>query len=175
MLESILGAFAGPLIGGLLGGEEQQQSQSTKQTLDPRMEGAIYGDGGLLSGARDWYAANKIGMNPQMLAGMNSQYAQHQASQPGFDQMQNLGMGLMGQGATGNPFSSGYSGGANFGSSGMAPRPQQYQPAQPGGSTFAMPPPPPPPAPIQQAAPAIDQAYLNWMNRPMGSDENGRR
>ena len=36
------------------------------------------------------------------------------ALMPGFDTMQNLGLGLMGGGVAGNPFSQGYSGGTNF-------------------------------------------------------------
>jgi hypothetical protein len=168
MWGQILGAVAGPLIGGLLGGEESKQTQSTQQTLDPRMEGAIYGEGGLLSGAKDWYSQNKTGLNDQMLTGMNNQWTQHGASQQGFNAMQNMGMGLMGQGVAGNPFASGYSGGTNFGNTGMQASPQQYQPAQQasgGASPFSMPVAAPTPSPVQQAAPAQDPAYLDWLSR----------
>ena len=169
----LIGSVAGPLIGGLLGGEGSSQSQTTQQKLDPRMESAIYGDGGLLSGAKDWYAANKTGLNDQMLTGMNNQWNQHGASQQGFNQMQSAGMGLMGQGVAGNPFSGGYSGGTNFGNTGMAANPQQYQPAQQssgGTSPFSMPVAAPMQVPVQQVAPAQDPAYLEWMNRINAQD-----
>ena len=161
----LIGSVAGPLIGGLMGGQGSSQSQSTQQTLDPRMEGAIYGDGGLLSGAKDWYAANKTGLNNQMLTGMNNQWNQHGASQQGFNAMQGAGMGLMGQGVAGNPFSSGYSGGTSFGNSGMAANPQQYQPAQQSGggvNPFSMPVAAPAPAPVAAAAPAQDPFAVDW-------------
>ena len=168
MFGSILGAIAGPLIGGLLGGEGSKQTQSTQQTLDPRMEGAIYGDGGLLSGAKDWYNQNKTGLNDQMLTGMNNQWNQHGASQQGFNQMQSAGMGLMGQGVAGNPFASGYSGGTNLPNNRLASNQFQYQPAQQsngGSNPFSMPVAAPTPAPVQQAAPAQDPAYLDWLSR----------
>ena len=164
MFIAVIGSIAAPVIGGLLGGGGSQQTQSTQQTLDPRMESAIYGDGGLLSGAKDWYAANKTGLNDQMLTGMNNQWNQHGASQQGFNQMQGAGMGLMGQGVAGNPFAGGYSGGTNFGNTGMAANPQQYQPAQQsngGTSPFSMP--VQAPAPIQpQAAPVQAHPVLDW-------------
>lgn len=164
-----IGGAAVSMVGGaLLGGEGSSQTQSTQQTLDPRMEDAIYGTGGLLSGARDWYGQNKTGLNEQMLTGMNNQWNQLGASQQGFNQMQSAGMGLMGQGVAGNPFANGYSGGTNFGNAGLMANPQQYQPAQQSGggvNPFSMPVAVPTPEPEHQPAPAQDPAYLEWLSR----------
>jgi hypothetical protein len=164
------------LIGGLLGSGGSSQSQSTQQTLDPRMQDAVYGANGLLSGAQDWYGQNRAGLNPQMLTGLNNQWNQHGASQQGFNQMQSLGIGLMGQGMAGNPFSGGYSGGTTFGSTGMAPNPQQYQPAQQssgGMNPFSM----PVAAPAAAPAPAqpVASAYDEWRRRQQAIEdsENG--
>ena len=165
-ISAIAGAVAGPLIGGLLGGGGSSQSQSTQQTLDPRMQDAIYGSNGLLSGAQDYYSQNRAGLNSQMLTGMNNQYNQHFAGRQGFNAMQGAGMGLLGQSMAGNPFSTGYSGGTNFGGSGLAARPQQYQPAmQSNGSAspFMMPEARPAPAPVAAAAPMQDPLYAQYL------------
>ena len=168
---AMVGSIAGPLVGGLMGGQGSSQSQSTQQTLDPRMEGAIYGDGGLLSGAKDWYSQNKTGLNNQMLTGMNNQWNQHGASQQGFNAMQGAGMGLMGRGVAGNPFT------GQGGLSGFTPQMQpqqiyqpaqaQYQPAQqPGGgvNAFSMPTAPvaSPMTTTAPAAPAQDPYIADW-------------
>lgn len=123
------GMIAATVLGGLLGDGGSQQAQSTQQSLDPRMADAIYGTNGVVPSAQDWYSQHKTGLNAQMLEGMNRQYAQHGASRQGFNQMQNLGMSLMGGGAAGNPFAGGYSGGMNGQGGGMAPQPQTFQPA----------------------------------------------
>ena len=121
-IESILGAVAGPLIGGLMGGSDGgTQTQSTQNTIDPRMADAVYGAGGILPSAKDWYATNKSGLNSQMLTGMDNQSRQLESGAQGWNQMQNLGMGLMGGGTAGNPFTGGGS---------IAPSQQTYQPAQ---------------------------------------------
>ena len=136
----LLGAVAGPVIGGLLGGGGNKSSQTSSNTIDPRLAAAIYGENGSVPLAQQWMAANKTGMNSQMQQGLNNQAAQYAASKPGFDQMQNLGLGLMGGGVAGNPFSGGYKGGTNFAPTGMSntagknqPQAQQtplaYQPA----------------------------------------------
>ena len=132
----IVGAVAGPLIGGLLGGNESSQTQSTQQTLDPRMESAVYGPGGVVPQAQAWYKANEGGLNSQMLTGLDNSWAQLGNSAQGFNQMQNLGMGLMGGGVSSNPFAAGYQGGGNFQGSvngqggSIATKPMSYQPTQ---------------------------------------------
>jgi hypothetical protein len=113
-MASLLTSLAGPVIGGLLGGSGSKSSQTQTNTIDPRLAEAIYGSNGSVPAAQDWFSKNKSGMNSQMQQGLNNQASQYAASKPGFDQMQNLGLGLMGGGVAGNPFSQGYSGGTNF-------------------------------------------------------------
>ena len=124
----LLGAVAGPVIGGLLGGGGNKESSTKTNTIDPRLADAIYGSNGSVPLAQQWMAANKTGMNGQMQQGLNNQAAQYAASKPGFDQMQNLGLGLMGGGVAGNPFSQGYSGGTNFAGTGRSNTAGQNQP-----------------------------------------------
>ena len=127
------------LIGGLLGNEEKtvgktdptsrtttssgssSHGSSTQHKIDPRMEQAIYGAGGIMPNASAWYAQNQSGLNDKMITGMNNQWNQLGASKQGFDQMQNLGMGLMGGGTAGNPFTGG---------GGIAPQQLAYKPAE---------------------------------------------
>lgn len=135
------------LLGGLMGSEEKtvgktnptssttnsSHSSATQNKIDPRMEQAIYGAGGIMPNAAAWYAKNSSGLNDQMVQGMNNQWNQLGASAQGFNQMQNLGMGLMGGGTAGNPFTGG---------GGIAPQQLSYTPAQmvnSGNSPFAMP------------------------------------
>jgi hypothetical protein len=124
------------LIGGLMGSEEKtvgktaptsqttnsssSHGSSTQHKIDPRMEQAIYGAGGIMPNASAWYAQNQSGLNEKMVTGMNNQWNQLGASKQGFDQMQNLGMGLMGGGVAGNPFTGG---------GGIAPQQLSYKPA----------------------------------------------
>ena len=114
-MASLLTSLAGPVIGGLLGGGGSKSQETTKvNQIDPRLEPYIYGANGSLPAAQDWFSKNKSGMNGQMQQGLTNQASQYAASKPGFDTMQNLGLGLMGGGVAGNPFSQGYSGGTNF-------------------------------------------------------------
>jgi hypothetical protein len=122
------------LLGGLMGSKTQTtgaqapkttvqngtSNSFTQNAIDPRMEPYIYGDNGVLSRANSLYQSNPTGLNPQMLQGMNSQWNQLGASKQGYDQMQNLGMGLMGGGTAGNPFTGG---------GGIAPQSMTYKPA----------------------------------------------
>ena len=110
----LLAGLAGPVLGGLLGGGGSKSSQTSQNTIDPRLADAIYGSNGSVPAAQQWFSQNKSGMNSQMQQGLTNQASQYAASKPGFDQMQNLGLGLMGGGVAGNPFSQGYSGGTNF-------------------------------------------------------------
>ena len=132
------------LIGGLLGSEEKtvgktaptsqttnsssSHGSSTQNRIDPRMEQAIYGTGGIMPNASAWYAKNSSGLNDKMITGMNNQWNQLGSSKQGFDMMQNLGMGLMGGGAAGNPFT---------GSGGISPQQMSYKPAEFNANTSA--------------------------------------
>lgn len=137
----------GSAVGGLLGSEEKTVGKtnptsqttvssggsSSQQRIDPRMEQAIYGAGGIMPNAAAWYAKNQSGLNDQMVTGMNNQWNQLGASAQGFNQMQNLGMGLMGGGSAGNPYTGG---------GGIAPQQMSYKPAEfgnAGANPFTMP------------------------------------
>lgn len=93
---------------------------SSQSYIDPRMENILYGTGGIIPQATDWWNNNSSGTNEQMITGMNNTWNQLGASGQGYNQMQNLGMGLMGGGAAGNPFT---------GTGGIAAQQVQYTPA----------------------------------------------
>ena len=132
------------ILGGLFGSEEKtvgkvdptsrttvsnsSHGSSTQNRIDPRMEQAIYGAGGIMPNATAWYMKNQSGLNDKMVTGMNNQWNQLGASKQGFDQMQNLGMGLMSGGVAGNPFTGG---------GGIAPQQMSYKPAEFGGSSVS--------------------------------------
>lgn len=135
------------LLGGFAGSEEKtvgkvnptsqttksSHGSTTKNYIDPRMEALLYGQGGVIPNAQAWYNQNSTGLNSQMVQGMNNQWNQLGASKQGFDQMQNLGMGLMGGGVAANPFTGG---------GGMAQQQLSYTPAQMDNSSvspFTMP------------------------------------
>ena len=93
---------------------------SSQSYIDPRMENILYGTGGIIPQATDWWNNNSSGTNEQMITGMNNTWNQLGASGQGYNQMQNLGMQLMGGGAAGNPFT---------GTGGVAAQQVQYTPA----------------------------------------------
>jgi len=108
-----LGSLSGKAIGGLLGaaagaansGDKQQTSQ---QRLDPRMEALLYGadgKGGYLGAATDWFNQNKGG-NPLMLQGaqMMADYYKSPQYTEGYNTLRSTGLGLLGSGMAGNPF-----------------------------------------------------------------------
>jgi hypothetical protein len=163
--DAIMGSVAAPLIGGLLGGKGNSSGATQTSSIDPRLADAIYGSSGVVPSAQDWYAKNKTGLNPMMLQGMNNQWNQANSSHQGFNQMQNLGMGLMGAGVAGNPFSGGYTGGGNFsgglnGNGGsIAPRQTMFNPALRGNmsSPFSA---PDPVSSAQAAAKVAEEARM---------------
>ena len=93
---------------------------SSQSYIDPRMENILYGTGGIIPQATDWWNNNSSGTNEQMITGMNNTWNQLGASGQGYNQMQNLGMQVMGGGAAGNPFT---------GTGGVAAQQVQYTPA----------------------------------------------
>lgn len=59
--------IGGALAGGLAGSQGTQGGQQTTQrTLDPRIDAMVFGQGGLLSDAQNWYNQNKSGQNDTM-------------------------------------------------------------------------------------------------------------
>lgn len=151
---------------------------SSKSYIDPRMEAMLYGQGGIIPNAQNWYQQNQSGLNDKMITGMNNQWNQLGASKQGFDQMQNLGMGLMGGGVAGNPFT------GNGGMAAQSPQNMQnmmYKPAAQeasgGQNQFQMPAPYSAPSMAAQpsygggglmepeaapAAPQQNNAFLNY-------------
>lgn len=99
---------------------ETSGGSSSQSYVDPRMEEILYGTGGIIPQATDWWNNNSSGTNEQMITGMNNTWNQLGASGQGYNQMQNLGMQLMGGGAAGNPFT---------GTGGVAAQQVQYTPA----------------------------------------------
>jgi len=127
MFESLIG----PIVGGLLGSGGSDSEQTTQNSIDPRMAQYIYGANGVLPMADKWYSQNSSGMTPQMTTGMNNQWSQLNKAAPGYSQMQNLGLSLMGAPIAGNPFT---------GSGGQAPQQGGQQGAQQAhGGPFSMP------------------------------------
>ena len=108
-----LGSLSGKAIGGLLGAaagaaNSGDKQQTTQQRLDPRMEALLYGaDGksGYLGAATDWFNQNKGG-NPLMLQGaqMMADYYKSPQYTEGYNTLRNTGLGLLGMGMAGNPF-----------------------------------------------------------------------
>jgi hypothetical protein len=91
-----------PAVGAIAGatGASGDQKQTTQNQLDPRMAAMLYGQGGFLGQAQDYFNANKNG-NPLMTQGadaMKAAYTNPQAQQ-GFNAMQTQGMGLLGGGS----------------------------------------------------------------------------
>lgn len=164
----MLPSLAGPVIGGLLGSDGSSSQQSVQNKIDPRMDPYIYGSDGILPNAAQWYSQNRTGLNNQMLTGLNNQWNQLGASGQGYNQMQNLGLSLMG-GVAGNPFTQGgTSGGSQSGSAAYTPA-QSYQPAQMSmgnSNPFTMPNITAPAAPQQAAAPGntIPAPMQDWWN-----------
>ena len=173
---ALLASIAGPVIGGLLGNEGQQQTQTQQNKIDPRMDPYVYGANGVLPAAASWYGQHQGGMNNQMLTGMNNQWSQLGASGQGYNQMQNLGLSMMGGGVAGNPFGS-TTGGMVQQPSYQPQQPQQsYQPAPmqmslgpTTGGQFQMPSAPaytPPQVQPQPSTPAYTPAP--WTNEERG-------
>lgn len=170
-------------IAGALGGSKGSGGTTVQQqTLDPRMNDAIYGTQGLVPTMSDWYKNNSSGLNAQMVQGLNQQYStlNDPFTAAGYNRMGMNGYNLMGGGVAGNPFTSGAAsltggiprfGGMPGGMGGMgggtpmalAPQAQNntgWGSLGLGGGPFAMPAPAPVAAP---AAPAPVQSFADQM------------
>jgi hypothetical protein len=107
-LAGIIGAVAGASEGG------GTTTKTGEQKIDPRMAQYLYGSGygdtnSLLGAAQNLWKQNPSGINPTMQQGMDMQRAAltDPAYSQGYQTMRNTGMGLLGQGAAANPFTSG--------------------------------------------------------------------
>jgi hypothetical protein len=110
-----LGLKPGQLLGGglglLAGLDARKDQKSTQQVkMDPRMDAMVYGQGGLLPAAQQWFKGAQN--SPAM--GLMNQGAQMQANHYGspqyaqqFGQLRDAGMGLLGRPMAGNPFMKG--------------------------------------------------------------------
>jgi hypothetical protein len=110
-----LGMKPGQMLGaglGLLAGVDasKDQTQTSRQKLDPRMDAMLYGQGGLLPMSQQWFQGAQN--SPAM--GLMNQGAQMQANHYGspqyaaqFGQLRDAGMGLLGRPMAGNPFMKG--------------------------------------------------------------------
>ena len=112
----LIGSIGAPLIGGLMGGSEGAKGQTTtaQQTLDPRIAKYLYGEngsGGLMGNTSDLYQKQlgQGGLNPMQNAGLEMQRQAYTDPRYGqsYNNMRDVGIGLMGGGAAGNPFTQG--------------------------------------------------------------------
>lgn len=116
-----LGKIAAIGLGAAAGSTPTTTSNTNQSKTDPRLDPYIYGDQGILAQAQQWQQANKTGLNPQMLQGLNMQYNVNSSPENmgAYQQMQRLGSGLMSSPIAGNPFTSG-SKNLGFSNQGMA-------------------------------------------------------
>lgn len=108
------GMIAASVVGGLLGGGGGKSSKSQSSTMDQRIGNYVYGqdgNGGLLADARNLYRQqfDQGGLNPMQTGGLEMQRQTLMSPQytQGYDAMRSMGLGLMGGGVAGNPFTGG--------------------------------------------------------------------
>lgn len=130
-----IGVAAVGVVGGAMGSKGSTSETSNKQELDPRMQKLLYegsgSGGGLVGDAMQNYQTQRAqgGLNPMQRSGMEMQrqtlmdpgYAK------GYDQMRNVGMGLLGSPVAGNPFTTGAKNGNPFQSGSVQAPPAQSQ------------------------------------------------
>jgi hypothetical protein len=149
-------AIGGAAMGALGSKKGGGGSSSTTQQVDPRLAPYLYGEddkGGLLKDVDLWYQANKSGLNDQMAQGLNTQWNVYNDPKTlgGYQQMSNLGSGLMSTPIVGNPFGDGrlsLGGGGNLGMGSQQPQAQQQAP-----QSYGM------PASAQQSMPAASGPF----------------
>lgn len=106
-----LGGLATSLLGGALGSKGQEGSQTSTNKIDPRMDPYIFGpDGksGILGNVDALYKQQLAqgGLNDLQRQGMQMQqnWLMSPEYSQGFNQMRNVGSGLLGSGIAANPF-----------------------------------------------------------------------
>jgi hypothetical protein len=119
----LIGAVAPSVVGGILGGQSSGNTQTSQQSLDPRMQEILYGSGadkGLLGDANALRKQQLAqgGLNDTQRAGLEMQRQTLMSPQytQGYDQMRNAGSQLLGAGVAGNPFNNGGNGSIGMGS-----------------------------------------------------------
>lgn len=105
------GTLIGAGLGALAGGSSKGEEVSATKQLDPRIGRYVYGadgNGGLLADVQSIYSQQMQngGLNDlqRQGLGMRTQYLQSPQYQNSYQAMMNQGMGLMGAGIAGNPF-----------------------------------------------------------------------
>ena len=154
-----LAPVAGAVLGATQGNKGGEVTQSN--SIDPRIANLLYGSsgtGGLLGDAQSIYQQQmqQGGLNDMQRQGLNmqAQYLQSPQYQNSYQMMMNQGMGLLGQGIAGNPFTRSQGG-------------QQSQPMGQGGFQYSQAPTqiqtirPQVQAPAQQTAPQASQPSAN--------------
>lgn len=108
-LGSPLGKLGTSLLGSFIGSQPNTQSATSTKSVDPRIAPYIYGPSGVLANAANLYAQNPSGINDAMRQGWQKQLdvLNNPATQAGFQNMQNVGSGLLNTQIAGNPYSSG--------------------------------------------------------------------
>ena len=111
-----IGSVVAPILGAIGGAADAKKPDTMTQDrkMDPRMDAFVYGTGpgdtnSLLGAAQQWFNQNRSGTNADMTAGMDmlrSLYTSPQYQQ-GYNNMRNVGQGLMNITPAGNPFTQG--------------------------------------------------------------------
>lgn len=151
-----------PVAGAVLGATQSDKGGQVTQSnsIDPRIANILYGSsgtGGLLDDAQSIYyqQMQQGGLNDMQRQGLNmqAQYLQSPQYQNSYQSMMNQGMGLLGAGIAGNPFTRSQGG-------------QQSQPMGQGGLQYSQAPTqiqtirPQVQAPAQQTAPQGSQPSM---------------
>lgn len=104
----INGGTAATILGGLLGGQSNDESKTTANKLDPQMQAYLYGSGGLLPAVNSTMQAQLAngGLNALQRQGLTAQqnYLQSPEYAQQFAGLRNYGQGLLASGVAANPF-----------------------------------------------------------------------
>ena len=104
----INGGTAATILGGLLGGQSNDESKTTANKLDPQMQAYLYGSGGLLPAINNTLQTQLAngGLNALQRQGLTAQqnYLQSPEYAQQFAGLRNYGQGLLASGVAANPF-----------------------------------------------------------------------
>jgi hypothetical protein len=104
----INGGTAATILGGLLGGQSNDESKTTANKLDPQMQAYLYGSGGLLPAVNSTLQSQLAngGLNALQRQGLTAQqnYLQSPEYAQQFAGLRNYGQGLLASGVAANPF-----------------------------------------------------------------------
>lgn len=104
----INGGTAATILGGLLGGQSNDESKTTANKLDPQMQAYLYGSGGILPAVNSTMQTQLAngGLNALQRQGLTAQqnYLQSPEYAQQFAGLRNYGQGLLASGVAANPF-----------------------------------------------------------------------